>query len=50
MGFTWKELDEKKTDSFNYGQIEHALFWQNEQIMKKLTDLLFEIKGIKENK
>jgi hypothetical protein len=40
----WAEMQSIKADCYEAGQIELAIFWQNEQIMKKMSDILFAMK------
>ena len=40
----WAEMQTMKINAYEAGEINVALFWQNEQIMKKLSDLLFATK------
>ena len=48
MGLGWDELEGRKIQAFQDEQIQYALFWQNEQIMKKLNDLRWQLKEISE--
>ena len=40
----WAELQEAKINAYEQGWIDRAIFWQNEQILKKLTDIIFATK------
>lgn len=40
----WAEMQKIKADAYESGEMHVALFWQNEQIMKKLSDILFAMK------
>ena len=40
----WAELQQAKENAFETGNIEFAIFWQNEQMLKKLTDIIFATK------
>ena len=40
----WSEMQIMKKNAYDAGEMNVAIFWQNEQIMKKLTDLLFATK------
>ena len=40
----WAEMQIRKIHAYREGEIEIAMFWQNEQILKKLTDILFATK------
>lgn len=44
MSETWYQMQNMKENAYETGEIHVALYWQNEQIMKKLTDLLFAMK------
>ena len=50
MAFKWDELEGRKIQAFEDGQIQYALFWQNEQIMKKINDLRWQLEKMSENK
>jgi hypothetical protein len=41
---TWEEMENAKLEAWGNANMEIALHWQNEQIMKKLTDILYAIK------
>ena len=41
---TWFEMQDIKKEAYEKGEINIILFIQNEQIMKKLTDILFTLK------
>ena len=40
----WAEMQNIKTNAYDAGEMNVAIFWQNEQMMKKLTDILFALK------
>jgi hypothetical protein len=40
----WAEMQEIKANAYEAGEMHVALFWQNEQIMKKMSDILFAMK------
>ena len=44
---TWGKMQSMKVNAYEAGEMHVALFWQNEQIMKKLSDLLFAYKDVK---
>jgi hypothetical protein len=41
---TWAYSQTMKINAYNSGEMNVARYWQNEQIMKKLTDILFVLK------
>ena len=44
MSENWYQMQTIKENAYNAGEIHVAIYWQNEQIMKKLSDLLFAMK------
>jgi hypothetical protein len=40
----WHEMQYEKTEAYETSEYDVSLYWQNEQILKKLTDILFAIK------
>jgi hypothetical protein len=41
----WADMQHMKVTAYENGEMNFANFWQNEQLMKKLTDILFALKG-----
>ena len=40
----WNEMQQMKLDAYESGNVELALYWQNEQLSKKLSDIIFTLK------
>lgn len=40
----WADMQQMKLDAYESGNLVHAIYWQNEQISKKLSDIIFAVK------
>lgn len=41
---TWAEMQQMKLNAYETGEMNVAIYWQNEQLSKKLSDILFALK------
>ena len=39
----WDEMQQMKLDAYQSGNLELAAYWQNEQLSKKLSDIIFKL-------
>lgn len=48
MSKTWENLEELKQNAYDNNDIKHALYWQNEQLILKLSSTTWFLKQIAE--
>jgi len=41
---TWAMMQTIKINAYQTGEMQLALYWQNEQLSKKLSDIIFALK------
>jgi len=41
---TWVTMQTMKINAYEAGEMHVALYWQNEQLSKKLSDIIFALK------
>jgi hypothetical protein len=49
MSRSWEDLEELKNTCLHNDDMKHAIFWQNEQLMMKISSITWYLKQMMES-